>query len=274
MKLIFFLLVCELFASDTINMDVSGAHYYCEKAQSFDPHNPAVYSLKERLITAESKDPNDVSKLLLTELETRPTDVYLRVRLLRHLLQNNQIPEAYKHASDIEQKNLPIFLNNISWYEIVAEVLVRYQRENMSGTNLTWEFWMLLIAALDKLVALSLDEHLENSKTGSECISVVFNFDQTLTIAEKNVAKCSERPFVQEFINHYKAQLCFHLTTLLFKQAKRDLLKYKEAMQAALPLLFAAYHTQPAELHSIWLDHSSEARRKQMQRCVNIFTVF
>lgn len=50
----------------------------------------------------------------------------LRVRLLKNLLENNKVKEAYKHAFDIEQKKLDMFDDNISWYEIFAEVLVRF----------------------------------------------------------------------------------------------------------------------------------------------------
>lgn len=99
--------VCELLASDDVNVDLTGAKYYCERAQAFDPHSPVVFALKEKLIASEAKNPNDFTRFLLTELETRPTDVRLRVRLLKHLLQNNQIKEAYKHASEIEEKIYP-----------------------------------------------------------------------------------------------------------------------------------------------------------------------
>ncbi|KAF5304639.1 hypothetical protein FQR65_LT07921 [Abscondita terminalis] len=193
--------VCELLSSDNIPVDIPSLQYYCERAQRIDPQNPIVYNLKERLVAAESQDPNDVSKLLLTELETRSTDVHLRVRLLRHLLQNNQIKEAYKHASDIEWKSLPIFLNSLSWYEVVSEVLLRYQRENITSSKLTWEFWMLYVTVLDKLAALTLNDHFNNIKNSSECTLAVFNLDQTLATAAKSVSGCNERPLVQEFLS-------------------------------------------------------------------------
>ncbi|KAK4873399.1 hypothetical protein RN001_015428 [Aquatica leii] len=258
--------VCDLLCSDAIPIDIPSLQYYCEKAQKFDPQNPIVYNLKERLVAAKSQDPNDVLKLLLTELESRSTDVQLRVRLLWHLLQNNQVKEAYKHASDIEWKSIPIFFNSLSWYEVMSEVLLRYQRENVTVSNLTWEFWMLFVTVLDKLAALTLDEHFNNVKSSSEYTAAVFNLDQTLTIAAKSVSDCTERPLVQEFLSHYRAQLCFHLSTLLFKQAKSDLIKYKDALNMSLPLLFIAFHTQPVELNCLWLDHSPEIYRLQVQK--------
>lgn len=250
-----------MLASDEHNFDQSGARFYCEKAQSVDPQNPAVFSLKEKLL---SYDPSKVTKLILSELETRPTDVNIRVRLLRHLLQNNQVKEAFNHVNEIEQKNLSLFCGNLNWYEVVVEVLLRYQQE--SSQNLSWEYWILFVSALDKLVALSLDERLMNIKNSSEYVSAVFKFDQTLKIATENIKSCPDKYLIQEFLNHYKGQLCFHLATLIYKQGKKDLIEYREAFVISLPVLFTAYHTQPADLQSMWLNHTAENRRIQVQR--------
>lgn len=254
-----------MLSSDDVNFDAPAAKYYCEKAQSFDPHNPAVFALKERLIASENKDPAEVTQFLLRELETRPTDVKLRIKLLRHLLQNNQVKEAYKHAMDIEEKSLSIFLSNISWYETVAEVLVLYQKSNTLNQHLGYDFWILIISVLDKLVSLSLDERSDNIKSSTECVAAVFNFDQTLKVASQNLVG-SERQVVQEFLNHFRGQLCFHLATLLFKQAKKGLIRFKEATNLCLPLLFSSYHAQPADLTALWLNQVTERKREQIRR--------
>ncbi|KAJ8928994.1 hypothetical protein NQ314_018352 [Rhamnusium bicolor] len=255
-------LVCELLASDEVDMDQSGARYFCDLAQSFDPQNPAVFSLKERLITTENDNPVEVSQLLLRELESRPTDVYLRVRLLKHFLQYNMIKEAYKHASDIEQKNLSIFHNNLSWYETFAEILVRFQRDLSFSSQLTWEFWFLSVSVLERLVALSLDEHSDNIRNSNGYVASVFNFDQMLSKASQNINTCPDRQLVSAFLSHYHAQLYFHLATLVFKQAKKDLIQFKEASNITLPVLLAAYHSSPPDLQSMWLVHSPENRRR------------
>lgn len=249
-----------------MSLDVSTAKYFSEKAQALDPHNPSVFTLKQRLVTLECKDPNEVTKLLLTELETRPTDIKLRIKLLRHLLHNNQIKEAYKHAADIEERNLSMFLNNLTWYETVAEVLMRYQRHFSFNGSIGHEFWMLWISVLDKLTSLSLEEHSDHHKSSADCVAAVFSFDQTLTLAAQHLNSCNDRHLTQEFLCHYRGQLCFHLAVLMYKQAKKDLLKFKEVTDAVLPLLFVAYHSQPTELSSIWLKHTSESKREQMKR--------
>nr|XP_022905835.1 ranBP2-like and GRIP domain-containing protein 4 isoform X1 [Onthophagus taurus] len=257
--------VCELLANENVNFDVSSARFFCERAQSIDPNNPLICTLKEKLIMLEGKDPDDVSRLLKKELEARPTDIDIQVRLLRHFLQNNQIKEAYKHAYEIEHANLSVFIKSFKWYKTIAEVLVKYQQDNYSNKNLNWEFWMLLVSVLDKLVYLNLDE-TNNSKTPNEYVGTVFNFDQTLKIAVDNIRNCPEKQLLQEFLNHYRGQLCFHLITLMYKQAKNGLIKYKEAYRMCLPLLFAAYHTQPVDLQCLWINHTSESNKQLVKR--------
>ncbi|XP_023311768.1 E3 SUMO-protein ligase RanBP2, partial [Anoplophora glabripennis] len=257
--------VCELLASDDVDMDQSGARYFCDLAQSFDPHNPAVFSLRERLITTENENPIEVSKLLLKELETRPTDVNLWVRLLKHLLQNNLIKEAYEHASTIEEQYLSIFHNDLTWYETFAEVLVRFESDLTYSSQLTWEFWFLFVSVQDRLVALSLDEHLDTVKTSTEYVTAVFNFDQMLSKASQNIQTCPDRQLVTVFLSHYHAQLYFYLATLIFKQAKKDLIQFKEASNVTLPVLLAAYHSSPPDLQSMWLIQSPENRRRLVQ---------
>ncbi|KAJ3660264.1 hypothetical protein Zmor_004720 [Zophobas morio] len=258
--------VCELLASDDVEMDQSGARYFCEMAQSFDPHNPAIFNLKQRILTINNDDPREVTNLILKELETRPTDVSLRVRLLKHLMHHRMVKEAYKHAAEIESKDLSIFHNNMAWYQAVAEVLVKYQRTVSLPNSLGWEFWFLSVSILDKLVSLSLEENTDNIKPTTEYVNALFNFDQTLAKAALNVADCPDKYLVQEFLNHYSSELCFHLATLVFKQAKKEFMNYKEAANISLPLLFASYHSHPPDLQSMWFNHAPEHRRNLVRR--------
>lgn len=253
-------------ASDDVEFDQSGAKYFCEMAQSIDPHNTAIFNLKHRLMTSQNNDPKEVADFLLKELETRPTDIKLRVRLLKHLVQNNSVKEAYKHASDIEAKDLPIFHNSVVWYETVAEVLMKYQRSIALPSNLGWEFWFLSVGVWDKLVSLTMDERFNNIKTTTESVSTLFNFDQTLASAVKCITDCPDKQLVQEFLHHYRAQLCLHLSTLVFKQAQKDLFKYKEASNIVLPLLFFAYNSPMPDLQSMWFAHAPEDRRNLAKR--------
>lgn len=227
------------------------------------PHDPAVFNLRKRLAATDTMGPEDVRGLFVSELEHRPTDIALRVRLLQHMLENNQLTEAYQHAADIEEKNLPIFAQHLTWYETVAKVLVKYRYQNSS--SLSWQFWMLIVSVFDKLVGLSLDENVCSNKNTSDCVRAIFNFDQILFVAADHI-NCPEKQFSQEFLIHFRAQLCFHIATLVFKLAKKDQIKYKEASNLALPLLLLSYHSSPVELHCVWLEHAEESTRKLAQR--------
>lgn len=246
--------MCELLASDEITFNPNEAKYYCEKAQSIDPHNPVIYSLKEKLIAVETDDPKAVCNLLVKEMEQNPVDLNLGIRLLRQLLDSNQIDEAYHHAISIEDK-----LNKTSksydslllkWYEVVSTLLNRYKNEK-SG-NVPQDFWIYLVSCLEKLAGLSLYEHGEYVKTHTECIAALFNFDQGLLIALEKLKDYPSRKVLQEFRNHYRGQLCLHLTTFIYKQAKKNHLKFKDAVYTTLPLLFVAYHLSPAVCDDMW----------------------
>ncbi|KAL3285049.1 hypothetical protein HHI36_019175 [Cryptolaemus montrouzieri] len=257
--------VCELLAKDDVNIDLSEAKHLCELAENMEPGNPSVYNLKEKLIISEQKNPEDVIKVLLKELENRPADINLRIRLLRNLVQNNQINEAYKHITQVEEQNLSLFSNNSMWYEIVVDVLIRYKRQSPCE-NFTSSFWFLFISALDKMLGFKLDERNDNVTESSEYINQLFTFDQSLYEASKHINECPDKQFVNEFLNHYRGQLYLHFTTTIFKQAKKDLMEFKEAAAITLPLLFAAYHSKPIDLQASWFNYLQESQKKYVKR--------
>lgn len=106
--------------------------------------------------------------------------------------------------------------------------LSRYQKDASISTQLTWEFWFLSASVLEKLAALSLNDHQESLKSSTDYVMSVFNFDQSLLKASQSVDSCSDKNLLKEFLNHYEAQLNLHLSVLAFKQAKRDLITFKE----------------------------------------------
>uniref|UniRef100_A0A6P7F5L8 E3 SUMO-protein ligase RanBP2 n=1 Tax=Diabrotica virgifera virgifera TaxID=50390 RepID=A0A6P7F5L8_DIAVI len=256
--------VCELMSCDNVELDLSGARYFCDLAQSFDPNNSAVRSLRERLITTKDS-PYEISQLLLKELEVRPTDIKLRIKLIKHFLQNNMIKEAYKHASAIEEKDIPSFYNNINWYENFAEVLLRFQKDVSLDSEINWDFWFLSVSVLERLVALSIDDRY-NISSSVDCVTATFNLDQMLYKASQNISSCPDRNLVSIFLRHYQMQLYFHYSTLLLKQGRKDLIPFKEASNLALPTLFTAYHSTPIDLQSTWFLQSSEQNKKMVQK--------
>ncbi|XP_060534737.1 E3 SUMO-protein ligase RanBP2 [Cylas formicarius] len=256
--------VCQLMAEDDVELDQSGARYFCELAQTLDPRDPAIFTLKERLVACESDDPREVTRFLLAELENRPGDVALRVRLMRHYLRNDMIAEAYEHAADVEERQLGDFHASPAWYDAVAEVLVRYERRAASPP-LSWHFWHLSVSVLDKMAGFALDEHSPTSTTDyAEC---VFNFDQVLARATGDAeAACPDPTFRRLFLDHYEAQLHFHLAVLAFRQAKKGLVGFKECADSCLPVWLVAYHCPPPDLDGVWFAAAPENTRRTVCR--------
>lgn len=85
-------------------------------------------------------------------------DVTLRVKLLRHYMDNNKLEEAYKHALGVEASHA--FRDNILWYQAVCELLGRCKESKRSD----WNYWMLYVSALERLAALSLKEQGDGPK--------------------------------------------------------------------------------------------------------------
>lgn len=59
---------------------------------------------------------------LLAELTARPTDVSLRVRLLRLYLDTERLTEAYNHAVELELRSMPGFRDQLQWYDCLIDV--------------------------------------------------------------------------------------------------------------------------------------------------------
>lgn len=58
----------------------------------------------------------------LAELTARPTDVSLRVRLLRLYLDTERLTDAYNHAVEVELRSMPCFRDQLQWYDCLIDV--------------------------------------------------------------------------------------------------------------------------------------------------------
>lgn len=269
--------LCQLLAENDMDLDSldSGALYYCERAQSLDPGNQYVQQLREKLLARSSRDPNEVTQLLIKEIENRPSDAECAVRLLKHLSNNNQVKLAVNHihlTHTSNLNNLASFLRHLSYVSTSADILLRYHRENAVAPSLSvttannplteenqplnWQFWMLLITTLDALVALT-GADLTGTTEKKGYIWNMWMYDQMVLEAIKAMGLCPDKQLTTTFLLHQRGQVCFHLVTLLFRQARLGLLRWREAVSAALPLIFSGYHAQPPDTTALWLEHAT-----------------
>ncbi|KAI4490963.1 hypothetical protein M0802_010539 [Mischocyttarus mexicanus] len=96
--------VCELLEDMDTDTDVNRIRYWVKRAEKPYPHHPVIFKLKEKMLTAER--PNDCSEdleaLITSELSIKPTDVELRVKLIKYYITKQRLEDAYNHAANVE----------------------------------------------------------------------------------------------------------------------------------------------------------------------------
>jgi len=59
---------------------------------------------------------------IAAELTARPTDVSLRIRLLRLYLDTERVTDAYSHSVEVELHSVPCFRDELQWYDCLIDV--------------------------------------------------------------------------------------------------------------------------------------------------------
>ncbi|XP_071455699.1 E3 SUMO-protein ligase RanBP2 isoform X2 [Hetaerina americana] len=266
--------VCDLLAEMDEPLDPDVAQYWMDRTRTHFPNHPTVFRLRERVMM-EKRNKNDASlpkdvdaleALLKAELEVRPTDVSIRVRLLQLYLRENRIKDAYHHAVVTESSRL--HSNDLRWYDCVADVFEAY-KENTSD----WDYVAGKINVLERLCALSLEEYstvdCPVTRSNADCAKCIRSFDQALHSASLLDVVSSEREFFHEFLKHMRGQLVLHLATLLFRKVKKDTVAWREVSKAAAALLMHAVGfggNSPPDPQPPWVMRLPEARRTEVAR--------
>ncbi|XP_069676446.1 E3 SUMO-protein ligase RanBP2 isoform X2 [Periplaneta americana] len=253
--------VCELLVDSEASLDVGRARYWCERAEQLFPHHPTVFRLKEHLLTADGEeDAAELEALIASELTARPTDVSLRVRLLRLYLDTERLTDAYNHAVEVELRAVPGFRDQLQWYDCLIDVFETYQEECREKCD--WEFHMHYVSVLERATCLSLQENQAGVRRSiADCVQALFSFDKALHQASAMTAPPSERELFQEFLKHVRGQLCLHLATLVLKKANKERGNWREACRVSSPLLLLAL-SPPIDMQSTWLLQATETRKK------------
>ncbi|XP_014473686.1 PREDICTED: E3 SUMO-protein ligase RanBP2-like [Dinoponera quadriceps] len=243
--------VCDLLTDTDVGMDANKIKYWIERADKHFPHHPVVFKLKEKLLTVDRPNGHneDLEALIISELNARPNDVQLRVKLLKHYMSKHRYENAYEHAASVEATHS--YRNSIVWYQTLCELLTKCKESIYSD----WSFWVLLISSLERYAALSLKEQgNEIKKNVPEATQAVFNFDQNLyELKVKNFSK--HHVFAEHMLTHMWGQLHLHLACLLLRKTKREQGSWSEAGRLCAPLLLTALQVTPIDPTATWTVH-------------------
>lgn len=255
--------VCRLFlVNDSWSASPGKAKYWCELADTENVRDDNVLNLHLKMLNKDKKNGGKpVEEMILKEIAARPHDIGLRIRLVKFLLDEKRVDEAFKYCFNVEMKFLEIFLVSIDWYTTVSLVLAQHT----STEN--WNYWCLLLITIDKKIFLNLkkDLSLQSIKQTNikEVTNLIFEFDQVLKkAADSLMILAPVKELAEEFINHFRGQLALNIASLLFqkqKVASND--QWRETTKKCLPFLLFAFQCSTVNTDAFWLKNSNETIR-------------
>jgi E3 SUMO-protein ligase RanBP2 len=204
-----------------------------------------------------------VEEMILKEIAGRPHDIELRIQLVKFLLEEKRIDDAFKYCFDLEMKCIESFLGSIDWYTIVSTVL-SHTRMTMQDT---WNYWCLLLISFEKQIYLNLKKDLSlpsiMQTNLKEVTNLMFEFDQSLKNLSDilhSIAPVSEMG--DEFLNHFRGQMALHIASLLFKRQKTaNTDQWHETVKKSLPFLLYAFQSSTVNTETFWVKNTSEVMR-------------
>lgn len=254
--------------SDESSTSLNKAKFWCDLAESENVQDNAVFSLRLKLLNKSSLETTEIESLILKEISSKPTDPNLRVRMVKHFIEQNKVLEAFKYAYDLEMNNHNLFLNCIDWYNIVWLALSKYRQ--LPSSKKSWDYWLLSMICIERQVDLSFanmnNNALSNGGT-TDIANLLFTFDQHLFEAAKCVSDAAQqKELAAQFLYHFRGQLCLHAAALIFRREQvQNKNHWREATKTSLPMLFFAFHCGTSDTKESWLKHSGEKVRQLIQ---------
>ncbi|XP_034549392.1 ranBP2-like and GRIP domain-containing protein 3 isoform X1 [Notolabrus celidotus] len=192
----------------------SRAEFWVEKAAKLLPGNPAVFNLKERLLSRRGQPGwNQLFDLLQAELAARPADAHVNVKLVQLFCQDGRLEEAVKHCLAAEKRGM--LRNSLDWYTVVLHTVQEYLAQPSVSSNekmcrrLQRE---LLLAHCNRLRITLSDSSSQPS------LDALKAFDQAMQMLSTTAGHHMDE--LQEVFVEMRGHLYLHAATLLLKLAQ------------------------------------------------------
>ncbi|XP_053733056.1 E3 SUMO-protein ligase RanBP2 isoform X1 [Synchiropus splendidus] len=218
----------------------SRAEFWVEKAAKTLPGNPAVFDLRERLLSRQGqKGWNQLFDLLQAELAARPGDAHVNVKLVQLFCQDGRLDEAVKHCLASERRGM--LRSSLDWYTVVVHTLQEYlaQPSVSSNEKMCRRLQRELLLAHCSLVRITL------SGNGVQpALEALRQFDQAMhKISSTAVRQLDE---LSEVFVEMRGHLYLHAATLLLKMAQNHQQTWRAVIDlAALCYLLAFQAPRP-----------------------------
>ncbi|XP_040912885.1 RANBP2-like and GRIP domain-containing protein 5/6 isoform X2 [Toxotes jaculatrix] len=192
----------------------SRAEFWVEKAAKLLPGNPAVFNLKERLLSRQGQQGwNRLFDLLQAELAVRPGDAHVNVKLVQLFCQDGRLDEAVKHCLAAEKRGM--LRHSLDWYTVVVRTLQEYlsQPSVSSNEKMCRRLQRELLLAHCSLLRITLSE--SSVQLSRDALR---GFDQAMQTLS-SVAGRHTDDLCEVFVE-MRGHLYLHAATLLLKLAQ------------------------------------------------------
>ncbi|XP_070771295.1 E3 SUMO-protein ligase RanBP2 isoform X3 [Enoplosus armatus] len=192
----------------------SRAEFWVEKAAKLLPGNPAVFNLKERLLSRQGQPGwNRLFDLLQAELAARPADAHVNVKLVQLFCQDGRLDEAVKHCLAAEKRGM--LSHSLDWYTVVLHTLQEYlaQPSVSSNEKMCRRLQRELLLAHCSLLRITLSE-----SSVQPSLDALSGFDQAMQALSSVATRHADDLF--EVFVEMRGHLYLHAATLLLKLAQ------------------------------------------------------
>nr|XP_002663326.2 E3 SUMO-protein ligase RanBP2 isoform X3 [Danio rerio] len=203
------------------------ARFWVEKAAKLLPGHPAVFNLRERLLS-DAGGRHQLYDLLQSELQLRPGDSYINCRLLQLQRSEGRHRDAVTHGLQVEERGL--LRDQLDWYKLLVETLEEYLSVEQASRKVQKE----LLLAHCRLLRLTLMQ-----KSCEEAADALWSFDHALQTL-KNTALNTQDELAEVFLE-MRAQLYLSAGTLLLKRAEQRELQWRAVQDLAALCYLVAY---------------------------------
>jgi len=227
-------LACEL-PSTAANRDLQQC--WLERAEAIQPSHSVVFELKRCLLrSSKEASKGEIEDSINKEMTVRPSDMSLRIQLLKLYLNSNRIDEAYDHMLKIE--SLQIFRNEPEWYKCGLDVIAAY--ESKTDTQLNLNFYCMKLNVVERCSFLK----LMKIKAADNSSKTLADVTSHLSLLDETLLKASTNGIPAEALVHFVCQLYFQAGLVLLHKTQAGLDEELQVLSFASALFTIAYNQE------------------------------
>ncbi|XP_063069341.1 E3 SUMO-protein ligase RanBP2 isoform X2 [Engraulis encrasicolus] len=213
----------------------SRADFWVEKASKLMPGSPAVFKLKEKLLSKQGQQGwNQLFDLLQSELQLRPGDAHVNVKLVELYCSDGRLEEAVSHCLAVEKAG--VLGHSLDWSTTVVCTLQDYLSQPSVSLNekSCRKFQKELLLAHCNLLKHTLSE--KAVLQGAEALQ---NFDHAMQSLKNTASSTTDE--LAEMFTELRGHLYIHAGTLLLKMAHESVQPWRAVVDLAALCYVLAY---------------------------------